>query len=57
MKKAYVAPAIEIIEYTTEDIMTASGITPTAQGMCGLLSDKKEASYIVTRDQDPLWFE
>ncbi len=57
MKKAYVAPAIEIIEYTTEDIMTASGITPTAQGMYGLLSDKKEASYIVTIDQDPLWFE
>ena len=55
MKKAYAAPAIEIIEYNTEDIMTASGVQN--KGMLGLLSGSGEATYNVNQNDNPLWFK
>lgn len=49
MKKTYIAPTIELIEYAVEDVLLASG-------MLGLLSEEAEATYHVSADENPLWF-
>lgn len=49
MKKTYIAPTIELIEYEVEDVLLASG-------MLGLLSEKAEATYSVSKDSNPIWF-
>lgn len=49
MKKTYIAPTIELIEYDVEDVLLASG-------MLGLLSKESEATYSVSVDDNPIWF-